>query len=73
MVQISVKNNTYVDLNILRTDGVVAREGQTVSWDAVISSLIQVAQKNKEDYLEVIKTKLDKGEEKLKSEEKKNE
>lgn len=54
MSQISVSEITYSKLNILKTKSILHKKGISFTWDNIIDVLIEVSNKNEEEYLKQI-------------------
>lgn len=55
MAQIPISGNTYARLSILKAKSILAKDGSTVTWDSIISTMIDVCNMNSDDFLEAIK------------------
>ncbi|NCD06455.1 MAG: hypothetical protein EOL97_10070 [Spirochaetia bacterium] len=51
MSQIPVSQTTYSKLNILKTKAIVFNKGKSITWDTIIDTLIESANKNENDFL----------------------
>ena len=55
MAQVPVSNDTFIELNKLKADGVMVKGGKTITWDEVISSAVKTVNNNKQEYNRMIK------------------
>lgn len=56
MSQISIKEVTYSKLNVIKTKSILYKKGVSFTWDNIIDALINVANKNEEEfYIEINK------------------
>jgi hypothetical protein len=53
--QVPVSEKTFSKLAILKSKGVVYKEGESVTWDNVVNSACEVCNKNEGDFLMAIK------------------
>lgn len=55
MVQLSVTENTFTKLNLLKTKSIVHKQGKSVTWNNIIEALIETSNYNENLFLENIK------------------
>lgn len=54
MSQISIKEVTYSKLNVIKTKSILYKKGVSCTWDNIIDALINVANKNEQEFYEEI-------------------
>jgi len=57
MSQIPVSNKTYSKLNVLKTKSIIHNEGSSLTWDNIIDSLIENANLNENQFLNLTTNK----------------
>ena len=57
MAQIPTTERTYSRLNVLKAKAIVERNGESVTWDNVISTLCDVAGNHNSEFVEFVKNK----------------
>ena len=57
MAQVPISDNTYSRLSVLKAKSVIAKNGLTVTWDDIISSMCDVSSEHSDKFIEFVKVK----------------
>jgi hypothetical protein len=53
MSQIPISTKTYSKLNVLKTKAIIHNKGISITWDAIVDSLIENANLNENQFLTI--------------------